>query len=490
LSFSFVPLLSNQDGTRLRLLFITYCFGSYQGQALIGVYKRALRIAMEMCDRGHEVFFSCTGRGQYSDVLTERAEDRVHFVNIPHEVVAFEAAEAHRDVVREEISQIAPDLIVIGEAPLAGALWQATLCAVELEVPVVLLDNAYDPYVVEHLVKNNAGMADGIILTGPSSFHWPDAPDYLCQVPPFIELPSEASLAALTDNLGLTGSKVVTVLAYDPKVEQLGISLMEKIDDPELEWLFIARHPEKCAENLGRLPATVRSRAKIIAIPGDDILFGCLRSSCLAIIKYGFMQFSETMALRTPCILIYYEGPRWIDYVPRACLPFLHVTSEFEADEATVAAARRLAMIAREEMAEIHNGEFAATSTAAQFIESRSLVPRNDTWKQCLNLGLTRESIIAALAAKHPNDELSPYMLRASELRTLKDGHLYSVVCGHRSNGEKRYERWWGRIFNSQEAAEGDFAAATGAGRRVLYFSAQDRVLIEEDIGEAMLPPL
>jgi hypothetical protein len=103
---------------------------------------------------------------------------------------------------------------------------------------------------------------------------------------------------------------------------------------------------------------------------------------------------------------------------------------------------------------------------------------------------LTRESIIAALSAKHPNDEPSPYLLRASELRTLKGGHLYSVICGHRFNGEKRYERWWGRIFSSQQAAEDDFTAAPGAGRSVLYFSAQDRILIEEDIGEAMLPPL
>lgn len=79
-----------------RFFFVTYCFGDYQGQSLIGVYKRGLRIALELADRGHEVVFFCTGREAFSDDLTRQAEQRLTFVDIPFEVAAFEeAARAH-----------------------------------------------------------------------------------------------------------------------------------------------------------------------------------------------------------------------------------------------------------------------------------------------------------------------------------------------------------------------------------------------------------
>jgi hypothetical protein len=54
-----------------------------KGQALIGCYKRGLRIAMEFVARGHDVFVFCTGRQFYHDELTRRAEAVVQFVEFP-----------------------------------------------------------------------------------------------------------------------------------------------------------------------------------------------------------------------------------------------------------------------------------------------------------------------------------------------------------------------------------------------------------------------
>ena len=80
-----------QAGQQLKYLFVTYCFGSFQGQTLIGVYKRGLRVAMALRERGHEITFFCTGREGYQDALTRAAETRLTFVDIPFSVAAFEA---------------------------------------------------------------------------------------------------------------------------------------------------------------------------------------------------------------------------------------------------------------------------------------------------------------------------------------------------------------------------------------------------------------
>jgi len=59
----------------VRILFVAYCMiNNENGDSLIGVYKRSLRIAMEMVRRGHEVWMFCTGRQDYRDELTTQAQ--------------------------------------------------------------------------------------------------------------------------------------------------------------------------------------------------------------------------------------------------------------------------------------------------------------------------------------------------------------------------------------------------------------------------------
>ena len=113
----------------MRYLFVTYCFGSHQGQTLIGVYKRGLRVAMELARLGHEISFFCTGREGYSDELTQEAQQTLTFVDIPFVVASFDEVQENRRRFLETIEAIAPDVVVIGEAPLAGSMLESTLCA-------------------------------------------------------------------------------------------------------------------------------------------------------------------------------------------------------------------------------------------------------------------------------------------------------------------------------------------------------------------------
>ena len=82
-------------------------------------------------------------------------------------------------------------MVVSGEVPLAGTILESALCAAGLGIPLVVLDNAYSPDMAELFVSSHGAMADGIVLTGPSSFHMRDAPAHYCAAPPFVKAQAE-----------------------------------------------------------------------------------------------------------------------------------------------------------------------------------------------------------------------------------------------------------------------------------------------------------
>jgi hypothetical protein len=477
----------------MKFLFVTYCFGNSQGQALIGVYKRGLRVALKLCDRGHEVAFFCPGRENFHDSLTALAEERMQFVDIsPHLEPAFEAATENRLLFIKRVSELAPDVVVIGEAPLAGALLEVMLCAVELEIPVVCLDNAYRPVWVDLFCHYHGGVFDGIVLTGPSSLHSPDPPPYLCQVPPYIEPDVGAAKAVLTQDLGLTGGdNFVVVLAYDRNVELLATSLLSKLDMPELEVLFLSPDVDGVQERLCQLSPPIRSQVATIEPQPEHKLFGLLQLARLAIVKCAFMQVTECMSLRTPVVGYYYVGDFAIQRLPDLYQSFAHMTTSTEADEATVAAARRLLRVEPEAMTVIHDDELDARGKTATFLESLARAPRRTPWTECSKLGFTKERVCAALDTLNDlSDLVNLSHLRASYLRGMPDQVVFSLLCDYSIDGNRRFERLWGRLFRTSEAAEIELGKAQSldSRRQLLYASTTDRILIERDLGEAVIP--
>jgi hypothetical protein len=383
-------------------------------------------------------------------------------------------------------------VIVVGEAPLAGALLESALCGIELGIPVVIIDNAYNPFFVEVFCQVHGPMVDGILLTGPSSHYLPNPPSFLRQVPPFIESTPEAAKEFLLAEIGVAPETLVTILAYDEKVEQLGISLLKKLDRPDVHFLFCSKHPEALKEAFGQLPEETKQRAWVIGQPPEPILFGLLERSKLAVVKYGFMQVSECLALQTPVIVVFHEGPTWLESLPEASQQFTWVTTHPEADYETVEAAARFLSLDPGAMNEIHTDGFGAAADAAAFLEEIPLKPRSGTEAECELLGFTQAAILPALRQWFPDSELSLHLLRATRLRITPEYQLYSVVCGFSANGSKQFARMWGRLYGSPQAAFADIQAATqpGSGRRPLYSSPEECILLEDDNGEAELPPL
>jgi hypothetical protein len=168
----------------MKFLFVTYCFGGDPGQAVVHVYRRGLRIALELQSRGHEIVFFCTGRESYRDELTELAEQRLRFIDLPYRDVDRSEAERQRRLYHCAVAELAPDAIVVSEAPLGGALLQVTLTGVEVGVPVVIVDNAHSREQVHVFCRMHGPVADGLILNGPRANHIASPPSHLCQTPP------------------------------------------------------------------------------------------------------------------------------------------------------------------------------------------------------------------------------------------------------------------------------------------------------------------
>src|SRR5271156_5855983 len=140
-------------GRIVRILFAAYCmYNNEKGDSLIGVYKRALRVGMEMARRGHEVWMYCPGRQDYHDELTKQAEATLHFLDFGLKVVLCPSKRLMRRCYRRVFRRLQFDMVVVGESPLAGTLRESTICALTLGIRVVLLDNAYAPWLTQAFV--------------------------------------------------------------------------------------------------------------------------------------------------------------------------------------------------------------------------------------------------------------------------------------------------------------------------------------------------
>lgn len=475
----------------MKILFVAYCFASPGEEALIGVYKRGLRIALELARRGHDVAFFCTGREHHQDPMTRAAESAIEFVELTEDEECADAPGRVRGALVAEIRALGCDLVVIGEVPFDGSMLEVTLAAVEADVPVALLDNAYSPALVEEFCYEVGSMFDGVVLAGPSSFHSPTPPPRLCQVPPYVELPSD--LGALAAELGLADEPMVAVLAYDDGVEQLGVSLLGRLPLPGPRAVFISRDPARCRRRLEALPAARRARIRVLPMGDDATLFGVLRLARLALAKYGYMQVSECLALGTPVISLFYEGFTWLDSFPPASRRFTHRVDVPRADDDLVEAAERLLALEPAALATVHDGAYDAAARAADFIASVSERRPAENRREAARLGFTDERVAGALAALHGEGVAAGdlFLLRAMRLRKLTECSVYSVLAGYRSGGRHRFARLWGRRYHDADAAAADrgAAAASGSRRRVLAFSLRPPQLIEVDLGQELLPP-
>jgi hypothetical protein len=353
----------------MRVMFAAYCMiNNENGDSLIGVYKRALRTGMEMVRRGHEVWMFCPGRELYRDELARAAEASIHFLDIPLKALFCRSDAVKRRYYEMVFRRLRLDLVVVGEAPLDGTLLDTTICAMSLGIRLVVLDNAYSPWMARTFVRLNGRMFDGIVLTGPSSLHMRQPPEYYCAAPPYIE-GSSAEAQALLQQSGLLPTRLVTVLGYEKKAEQLAVALFPKLMEHGCAAVFLSPDPQESCKRMAALPPHVAQRILVLPSPSENLLFGLLQLSSLVIGKCGFMQVSECLALGTPFLAITYRGCFSLKLLPSPVRRFVHATDAAQIVESNMEAAVRLIHTSRDEIRSIHDGSFGARSMVADFLE-------------------------------------------------------------------------------------------------------------------------
>lgn len=346
------------------------------GDSLIGVYKRSLRIALEMAQRGHEVWIFCPGRQDYHDELTRQAEERLHFLDFGLKVVLCPSKKLMRRYYCMVFRKLRFDMVVLGESPLAGTLFETTICALSLGIRLVVLDNAYAPWLTRAFVILQGWLFDGIVLTGPSSLQMKQAPEYYCGAPPYIE-GSSLEARSLLDRSGFQQMRLITVLGYEKKAQQLAVALLPKLMEHHCAAVFLVPNQDETRKLLSALPPEIEAKTLVLPPPGENLLFGLLQLSNLVIGKCGFMQVSECLALRTPFLAITYRGcfPVW--FLPRAVRSFVYPTTTVSPSRTTMNAARRLLRTSADDMRTIHDGRFGARAIVADFLEQLPAARRN-----------------------------------------------------------------------------------------------------------------
>lgn len=476
----------------MKLLFVTYCFGTGGGQALIGVYKRGLRVALAAVEHGHEVFFYCPGRENFHDSTTAKAEQCLTFVEWEDGSDGVEQAQDDRTRLLAGLGQIASDVVVIGEAPLGGQLLEVLLAAVELGIATVCLDNAYQAHSVEVFWDEFSSVFDRIVLAGPRSLHWEGAPDRLLQVPPYIDEDADAAKRLLAQELGDADATLITVLAYDLNVEALGTSILGKLDDPELAAIFITSDVEACEQRLKKLPTRVRDRVRVVAPVADRTYFGLLRISSLVVGKCAFMQFTECLSLMTPIIGFYFEGDFNLKFLPEACWSVCATSDDVECDDKTLATARRLLALNPDDMQVVHDGSSNAADKAARFIAGARHSSGHDPDLAAKRLEIAPDRFRSVLNGVDHRAGTELDTARIIRVRHSSERHIYLLLCryGTGQNAETRRLWWW--RFATREICRSHADEARAAGRRrCLHDVCEDELrMLEEHAGADLLPDI
>jgi hypothetical protein len=337
----------------------------------------------------------------------------------------------------------------------------------------------------------HGSMFDGMILCGPTTFQGKTDYPYLAQVPPYIEASSTEARRFLRDEHGLEADRLVVVLAYDPSVANLGVSLVQQLDDPSVGAVFVSPDPGSINERLAVLAHADR-QIRTLMPPSDRLLFGLIQIARCAVTKGGFMQVSECLSLHTPVIGLFYHQCYSPDQLPEAARAFVHVADDGVADPGTVAAARRFLGLDPAALSAIHDGSLDAAARAADYLEALPRTPRADTSDGALRLGFSRERLLIAMRNLEGDRADVVHQLRSNHLRTFPDHEVHNILCEYSLGDERRFARLWGRLYRTRRDQRKAVrkAGAVGPPRRILFSSARDRMLIEQDLGDEVLPAI
>jgi len=473
----------------MKFLFAAYCMmNNGSGNSLIGVYKRCLRIGLELHARGHQVAVICPGRHGLRDDTVIAAERCIQFIDPPLRAYFHSSARYKRRCLRRAIRDFAPDVVAIGEVPMRGILLDVAVASCELRIPTVILDNACQPLLAAKFVKDHGAIADGIALMGPSSLQMENPPAYYCGIAPFIKLPNEAATRTLNEAWPRSNS-VITVLGYERKAEDLAIALMRAMPYLPCKVVLIAPDTPATKARLEVLPPRVQDKFYVMPLPDEGLLFEAIRRSSLVIGKLGFMQMIESICLGTPFLGLYYRGCFSTWGLPRRMLRVVGQTSSTRATLPVCLRFLRLLYTGRRFIDDVSRSDFSGQSVACDFLEHMVGNLRHGVTEDSSRHGYSIDRVTHALQARHSARSIHVLWVRSAPMCDTTNEKVHLLIAAYRSGSRQQIVVLWGRRFANRLFAQQARASALSEPARRIWFQLPGPTLwIEEELSEDDLP--
>jgi hypothetical protein len=470
-------------GTPLTVMMFGYCFNVEGEQRLIGVYKRLVRVGMELVRRGHVVHLNVSGGRNYSDPLIElaRRSPGFSFVDLALRLDRPDDAEWNLAVHRDAIMQVRPDVVLVGDVPLAGAILQASIATTQCGVPMVVAENLYAAKTVADRLLGQGSYADGLLLVGPSSHEMRPVPPVVYYAPPFAPAPEEMDAVAI-DEL-LEHEPEIVVLGYDPSVAQLGLQLARALGPAHQPVVVITADAEgvrSFAESISLPPSAVTTLPPVT----ENQLFALLRAARLAVVKAGFMQMSECLALGTPVVALRYSDFE-VGWLPTRSQRLVVSARDTTPTWAVVNGARRL-LGSPHDAGEVHEGPLDGTSAAADCVEQVAAGGLRSTTADAARIGIAPEIVERALRSWWSPAAVELTMLRCNSIRGFESLEVFAAVAHARCDGEVRAPALAIWLFDTAMDARQRWDAFPDDRRRAAY--QEERLIVERWAGESVLP--
>ncbi|MES1241167.1 MAG: hypothetical protein ABUT39_06060 [Acidobacteriota bacterium] len=304
--------MSNRERP-LRAVFVTYSFAPSAGQsAIIGVLKRFLRLVRYLPPEAVEVHWLHGGYLPEHDPMVREWLPRLNryapsgeCLNAPGAWLRprlgrlrWRVGKAWHPPGRSEkprltrlFSKLRPDLVVLMESPLAGFLLEASEVAQELGLPQVAMDNYMEPGHPDELIRGSPQIERWFLLGLPYRGERGWQGERILLAPPLLA-PSPGPASERAD---------VTILGYDPKVGEDGVTLAGLLPAGTVARLLGPPLPEEVRERYRRQAGG--ARLLFAPMPDEADYRASLEGSSLVVCKNGFQQIVECLAVGTPVIV-------------------------------------------------------------------------------------------------------------------------------------------------------------------------------------------
>jgi hypothetical protein len=465
------PLLQGTGEQQpLRVLMFGYCFFRKGMEPAIGVYKRLVRVGMELVARGHRVDMHIVhlfDDDLYTDPLIERASKAASFsfLDLPIKDIrrSPETADWNFHCYTGCIADVRPDVIVVGEVPLLGDLLAQALAAVHSRAPVVVIDNTYCSLSVSFMAAQHGPLADALVLVGPSAHELQPAPPFVHYAPPFAPSPDRLARPSV-EGLAADGP-TMTVLGYDPAVRELGLQLALELGVDCGQVVVVGPDPDAATRHAASLGLS--GKVVPLAPPSEELLFSLLHHSRLAVVKGGFMQVTECLSLGTPVVAYRYGGSFSLGLIPEVSRRYVVGAKGTTASPELVAAARALLAGGMEDR--VHDGPMDGVGAAADAVESAARAGVRSAVADCEGVGISRRAMAGAVRSWW-GEGAELVDVRCTQIRDDESFRAYATVVhltiGRESRSTVLLCRVYGSAGDAADAAEAAPMAGDGPGGR------------------------